>query len=116
MLSIAEKVASLKEMELFSGVPGEDLIGIAEIAQELHLSDGQTVFRAGEKGDAVYFVVSGQMRIHKSGTERLEQLIIENAHSSPAELKEIILQELDKFCQGVVQADDVSLMIVRMGV
>ena len=69
MLSITEKIGSLKETELFSNASETDLEGFAKIAQELHLSDGQTVFHAGDKGDAIYFVVNGQVRIHKSGVE-----------------------------------------------
>ncbi len=49
------------------------------------------------------------------GDERLKQLVIENAHLSPAHLRETILQEIYDFCQGVIQADDMTLMIVKMG-
>jgi sigma-B regulation protein RsbU (phosphoserine phosphatase) len=49
------------------------------------------------------------------GEERLKQLIIDNVHLSPVKLKETILHELESFCQGTDQADDVSLVIVKMG-
>jgi sigma-B regulation protein RsbU (phosphoserine phosphatase) len=49
------------------------------------------------------------------GTEKLKRLVIENAHLPPAQMKKTILHEFDNFCQGVVQADDVSLVIVRTG-
>ena len=48
------------------------------------------------------------------GVERLERLIVKNARLSPVELKEVVLQRLDEFCQDVVQADDVSLVIAKM--
>ena len=73
MLSIAERTGFLKETELFRDVPRDDLGGIAEVAEELHLSDGQTIIRAGDKGDAVYFVVRGQVKIHKSGVEMVRR-------------------------------------------
>jgi len=75
MLSIAEKVAFLKETYLLKGVPAEDLEGIAEVAQEIHFTDDQTVFHEGDRGDAVYFVVSGKVKAHRGDVEvvRLEQ-------------------------------------------
>ena len=71
MLSIAERVAFLKKTELFSNVPKDALGWIAAVAQEVHLTDDETFIREGEKGDAVYFVVRGRVRIHKSGVEIL---------------------------------------------
>lgn len=75
MLSIAEKVAFLKETYLLKGVPAKDLEGIAEVAQEIHFTDDQTVFHEGDKGDAIYFIVKGEVKAHNSGVEvvRLEQ-------------------------------------------
>jgi sigma-B regulation protein RsbU (phosphoserine phosphatase) len=49
------------------------------------------------------------------GTERLTRLITENAQLPPAQLKRTILYELDNFCHGMVQADDVSLVAAKMG-
>jgi sigma-B regulation protein RsbU (phosphoserine phosphatase) len=69
MLSIAERIACLKETELFSDMSTDDLEGIAAVAQEMHFAPGQAVFHAGEKGDAVYFVARGQVKVHESGVE-----------------------------------------------
>jgi sigma-B regulation protein RsbU (phosphoserine phosphatase) len=49
------------------------------------------------------------------GDERLRQLVLENVDLPPAQMKEAILQSVYDFCQGVTQADDMTLMIVRMG-
>jgi sigma-B regulation protein RsbU (phosphoserine phosphatase) len=69
MSSIAERAAFLKETELFTDVSEDDLRGVAEVAQEKAFTDGETIVREGEKGDAVYFVIQGQVSIHKSGVE-----------------------------------------------
>jgi sigma-B regulation protein RsbU (phosphoserine phosphatase) len=69
MLSIAERAAFLKETELFTDVSEDDLRGVAEVAQEKAFTDGEIVVREGEKGDAVYFIIRGQVSIHKSGVE-----------------------------------------------
>jgi serine phosphatase RsbU (regulator of sigma subunit) len=69
MLSIAERVAFLKETRLFSDASAEDLEGVAAAAQEVRLADDQIFIREGEKGDTLYFVVSGQVKAHSSGVE-----------------------------------------------
>ncbi len=69
MLSIAEKAAFLKETELFTDVSEDDLKGVAEVAQEKAFTDGEVIVREGEKGDAVYFIIHGQVSIHKFGVE-----------------------------------------------
>lgn len=69
MLSIAERIACLKETELLSGIPADILETIAEVAQEMYFADAEIVFHDDEKSDAVYFVVEGEVRVHKSGVE-----------------------------------------------
>ena len=69
MLSIAEKVEFFKGTYLFENAPASDMARIAEVAQELHFSDNQTVFNEGDRGDAVYFVVSGQVKAHRGDVE-----------------------------------------------
>ncbi len=69
MLSIAEKIACLKKTELFADISEEDLARFAEIADDVYLTDDQTIFNEEEKSDAVYFVVNGQMKLCRSGIE-----------------------------------------------
>lgn len=69
MLSIAERVAFLKETRLFSDALTGDLEGVAAAAQEVRLADDQIFIREGEKGDTLYFVVRGQVKVHSSGVE-----------------------------------------------
>jgi len=69
MLSVVEKIACLKKTELFSGMSADALEKIAQVAQEMHLVDDETVFHDGEKGDAVYFVVEGEVKAHRFGIE-----------------------------------------------
>lgn len=69
MLSQSEKVEFLKKTELFKGLSEDTLKVIANIAKEVHFSDGKTIFKEGDKGDAVYFIIEGRVRVHKSGVE-----------------------------------------------
>ena len=49
------------------------------------------------------------------GEERLKRLVMENIYSTADQLEKTILHKFHGFCQGVVQADDVSLVIIKMG-
>ena len=69
MLSIVEKILYLKETELFSDMPVEALKLIAEVTQEMCFADNETIFQDGEKGDAAYFVVDGEIRVHRDNIE-----------------------------------------------
>ena len=69
MLSVAEKIACLRKTELFRGMSSDALEKIAEVAQEMHFADDETIFNDGEKGDAVYSVVEGEVKAHRFGIE-----------------------------------------------
>lgn len=69
MITTVEKVLFLKSIDLFRGLPGEELAQIAEIAEECPVSAGAVVFSEGEMGDALYIVVEGRVRVEKG--ERL---------------------------------------------
>jgi CRP-like cAMP-binding protein len=63
MLSLIDKVVFLKGIDLFAAVPGEELAGIASITQEVSFEAGESIFRVGDLGDALFFVVEGKVRI-----------------------------------------------------
>ncbi|MEW5855501.1 MAG: cyclic nucleotide-binding domain-containing protein [Myxococcota bacterium] len=69
MISTVEKVLFLKGVDLFSAIPGEDLSQIAQIADEVELDLGETIFKEGDLGDSLYLIVSGKVRIHRGDTE-----------------------------------------------
>jgi len=67
MISTVEKVLFLKRIELFSQISGEDLAQIAQITDEVHFDDVEDIFQEAEPGDTLYFIVSGQINIHRGG-------------------------------------------------
>jgi hypothetical protein len=69
MIPLIEKVMILKGSQLFASFPGNDLAGIASLADVVHLRPGDVVFRQGEVGDAFYMVVRGTVRITRGSTE-----------------------------------------------
>jgi CRP/FNR family cyclic AMP-dependent transcriptional regulator len=66
MLSTVEKVLFLKSIDLFSQIPGEDLTQVAMVSVEESHEPGDEVFAEGEAGDALYLVLDGKVRVHRS--------------------------------------------------
>ncbi len=64
MITTVEKVLFLKSVDLFRGLPGEELAQIAEIAEEVAISEGGIVFSVGDMGDALYIVLEGKVRVY----------------------------------------------------
>ena len=68
MISTVEKALILKEIELFSRIPGDDLARVAFLAEEVSFEPGEVVFQEGELGDALYLILSGKARIVREKT------------------------------------------------
>ncbi|MBD3181642.1 SpoIIE family protein phosphatase [Candidatus Poribacteria bacterium] len=69
MLTHSERVNFLKKTELFSELSVPSLENIADLVKEVRFSPDEMLFEEGEKGDAVYFIVEGQLKVHKSEVE-----------------------------------------------
>ena len=66
MISTVEKVLFLKSVDLFKQIPGEDLAQIAQIADEVEFPGGQTIFKEGDNGEALYLILEGAVRVHRA--------------------------------------------------
>lgn len=64
-LTLIEKTAFLRGVELFTGVPSETLAQLADRTRELRFEAGQVIFREGEANRGVYMVVDGLVEIRK---------------------------------------------------
>jgi ATP:ADP antiporter, AAA family len=64
MLSTLERVIILKTVGIFAGTPDEILAEIAAVGDELEVPAGQTIFEKGDRGDCMYIIVSGKVRVH----------------------------------------------------
>jgi CRP-like cAMP-binding protein len=73
MLAVLEKVMILREASLFTGLAGEELYPVAEIARDAAFGAGEIVVREGDPGDALFVVASGAFEIQKAG-KRLREL------------------------------------------
>lgn len=63
----------LNKVELFEGLPDDDLRRIAGIVEGMTLEAGEVLFEEGDAGDAFYIVFSGAVEIVKSGAHGVEE-------------------------------------------
>jgi CRP-like cAMP-binding protein len=68
-----ERMALLREVELFRGVADEGLAAIAAKATEVAFGAGRTIVRQGEVGTGFFLIVAGRARVVRDG-ETLDHL------------------------------------------
>jgi CRP-like cAMP-binding protein len=61
---IIEKVLLLKNSQIFNHCRETDLVEIASICEESYVDKGLSLFKKGDNGNCMYFIYSGQVRIH----------------------------------------------------
>lgn len=71
MLTI-EKIAILKETELFSSVPNGPLAAVAQIVDVLELPANQTLIHDGDAAQEMFIISSGKVQVRKHGKPILE--------------------------------------------
>jgi CRP-like cAMP-binding protein len=57
---------------LFTGLSGEDLYPVAEIAERITRAAGEVVFSQGDPGDALFVMVSGSLAVMRDGAKLRE--------------------------------------------
>ena len=67
MITSVDKVIFLKGVELFSELPGRELLSLATIAEEVLLKRGMEIFREGDQGDSLFVVVRGEVEVRRGG-------------------------------------------------
>ncbi|HUZ60021.1 MAG TPA: cyclic nucleotide-binding domain-containing protein [Hanamia sp.] len=63
-MAFSKKVSLLKKTDIFKNTPEEDLVGIADILDEVTLKGGDSIFAKNDIGDCMYIVQKGSVRIH----------------------------------------------------
>src|SRR5215203_5211418 len=69
MLTTVEKVIFLQDIDFFEFTPTEGLAFISAITQEVQHKAGFNIYKEGDVPDAIYVVVEGSVRLHRSGEE-----------------------------------------------
>ena len=64
----------LREVPLFSNLSPDDLVQVAQLAQERWFADGVAMCREGEDGDELFVIAAGQVRVTR-GANGHEQLL-----------------------------------------
>jgi CRP-like cAMP-binding protein len=68
-LTTIEKIIFLKSVDIFEHATIEQLGRIAGLTEEARFESGQTIFKEGEPGDALYLVLSGRVLIERNGVK-----------------------------------------------
>jgi len=63
-LLTVERVAALRRIEMFSTVPGDKLIAVARLLEEVRVAAGEAVITRGELEDWLFIVANGRVRSH----------------------------------------------------
>lgn len=116
----------LTKVPLFVKVPGNHLVWMARIAQQVELKAGETLFHQADVGDAMYLIVRGAIRIIVNNVEVTclrfgevigEMALIDGAPRSAAcvarEDSELLKINADDFNNIVKEQPDVSLALLR---
>ena len=60
-----EKLQLLKSVRLLEAIPESQLATLGEFLAPVEFADGAVIFEEGSKGDSLYFVTGGRVRISK---------------------------------------------------
>ena len=63
MLTAVERVLILRSADLLRDVAPRRLLDLAEVAREVELSNGGTIYREEDAADALYMMVEGRVRL-----------------------------------------------------
>jgi len=69
MLTVIEKVIFLQKVDDFSEIPAEQLAYLSAIAEETNFQADTTIYSENDPSDALYLVLEGGVRLHRSDTE-----------------------------------------------
>jgi CRP/FNR family cyclic AMP-dependent transcriptional regulator len=68
-------ITALKTFPLFAGLSDDVLNSVAQVAMMRHYPRGQSVVRAGERTDYVYFVLTGSLKVVVSDEDGREVIL-----------------------------------------
>ncbi len=107
ILTVIEKVIFLQNVDVFADVPSEHLAYLASIATVEEYEAGEEVFREGDAADAMYLVLSGEVRMHRGDRE------ITTVTSKEAFSTWVLLEQAPQVVTATVKEDAVLLRIDR---
>ena len=101
----------LKKVTLFSGLPEEELRAFAGVLREKAVDRGGLVLIQGDRGDALYLVAEGQVKVVLSGEDGRE--VILSVLGPGSVFGEMALLDDEPRSAHVVAMDRTSLFVLR---
>ena len=74
MLSTIERVLFFRSVDLFDQISGEDLVQVAQVAQEVTFSAGEQFITQGDVGNCLYIIVDGTAQVTVDGVGQIRTL------------------------------------------
>ena len=72
MYSTLEKAMILKSVDLFTSIPSQELIRVAQIAEEEEYQPDTSLCKEGDFGDCMYIIANGKVKVHKGDRTLVE--------------------------------------------
>ena len=72
MYSTLEKAMILKSVDLFASIPSQELIRVAQIAEEEEYQTDTSLCKEGDFGDCMYIIANGKVKVHKGDRTLVE--------------------------------------------
>ncbi len=108
-LSLVERTLLLKDIPLFSDLSPDDLIQVAQIAQERWFPDGALLCREGEIGDELFVVASGLVQVTKQIDGREQHLATRPVGEVVGEMS--VIDSMPRMASVHAQGDTRALVI-----
>ncbi len=127
MLTTVEKVLALKNVELFSDIPGDVLADIAFVIEEVTYDRGAYIVHEGDLGHELFIIVRGEVEVVSGG--RKIDTIRENGYfgemaildSQPRSADVVAVTDVtllkiarDDFYEIMKQRDEVAIGIIKV--
>lgn len=125
--TIEERVEFLKKSGFLSETSSETLVEIASLLEDVEVQAGKVIFKSGDPGDCLYFIKSGQVRVHDDdrtlahlgaydiiGELALLDSKPQGAHVTTVEKTELLRLEKTSFDKLIDERIEVAQGIIRV--
>jgi CRP/FNR family cyclic AMP-dependent transcriptional regulator len=102
---------ALRSVPLFREVPEADLRAIAQLVRERQVAKGSVILSAGASGDALFFIVKGQVKVTVVAEDGRE--VILSVLGDGAFFGEMALLDDEPRSAHVITMDDTTLLVLR---
>jgi CRP/FNR family transcriptional regulator, cyclic AMP receptor protein len=108
-LSLVERTLLLREITLFSDLSTDDLVQVAQIAQERWFDGGAVLCREGEKGDGLFIIAAGDVRVTRQNNGQEQLLAIRHMGDIVGEMA--IIDTIPRFATLTADGEVRTLVI-----